>query len=186
VLRSSSAPRLQDGWTPLIASSIKGHVDNVKALIEGRADLEAKSDVRMDGARIRRGGQGVTIQTDTDGAPLMPDRRLVREPARRYWDTGGVCLWPHRRLAFYACCPRLVHASTRVHAGAGQRVQQQSGSLWARDARSLSPSMGQNRKREASFDGTESKERGPPALCGGTSGVDSGSLRRCLALPAPL
>jgi hypothetical protein len=67
VLRCSSASRVQDGWTPLIAASFHGHVDIVKALIEGRADLEAKDKVRMDGARIRRGGQGVAIQTDTDG-----------------------------------------------------------------------------------------------------------------------
>jgi hypothetical protein len=152
VLRSSSAPRLQDGWTPLYAASSNGHAETVKALIEGRADLEAKKNVRMDGARVRSGEQGVAIQTDTDGAPLMPDRRLVRESARHYWDTGGVCLWSHRRLALYACCPRLVHGSTRVHVGAGRRVQQLSGSLWARDARSLS------------FDGTESEEGPAGAL----------------------
>ncbi len=62
VLRCSSAYRLQDGWTPLWTASVYGHVDIVKALIEGRADLEAKCNVRMDGARVRRGGQGDDIE----------------------------------------------------------------------------------------------------------------------------
>ncbi len=43
-------------------------MDIVKALIEGRADLEAKDNVRMDGARVRRGGQGVRIHTAIDGS----------------------------------------------------------------------------------------------------------------------
>jgi hypothetical protein len=56
MLRSSCAPRLQNGRTPLITASVYGHAETVKALIEGRADLEAKCNVRMDGARARRGG----------------------------------------------------------------------------------------------------------------------------------
>ena len=61
VAPSFSASRLQLGQTPLIAASSNGHVETVKALIEGRADLEAKDNVRMDGARIRRGGQCSTL-----------------------------------------------------------------------------------------------------------------------------
>ena len=61
VLRSSSASRLQDGRTPLRTASYNGHAEIVKGLIEGRADLEAKDNVRMDGARVRRVGQGVAI-----------------------------------------------------------------------------------------------------------------------------
>ena len=52
---------MQDGRTPLRTASYNGHAEIVKALIEGIADLEAKDNVRMDGARIRMGGQGVPI-----------------------------------------------------------------------------------------------------------------------------
>ena len=94
MLRSSSASRLQDGWTPLYAASVYGHVEIVKALIEGRADLEAKEKVRMDGARVRRGRQGVAIQRDTDGSapPVCAGERMyicIRTLCTGCGDTDG-------------------------------------------------------------------------------------------------
>ncbi len=44
--RSASMP-VQDGRTSLWTASFNGHLDTVKALIERRADVEAKDNVRI-------------------------------------------------------------------------------------------------------------------------------------------
>ena len=45
--RHPASPPVQTGATPLYIASEKGHLDIVKALIERRADVEAKTNVSI-------------------------------------------------------------------------------------------------------------------------------------------
>ena len=45
---------MQDGWTPLLRASVRGHHETVKALVKHGADVDARNKVsRGEGAPMR-------------------------------------------------------------------------------------------------------------------------------------
>jgi ankyrin repeat protein len=63
--RHSASPPVQDGATPLHIASAYGLLEAVKALIEGRADVEAKTNVSSTSGMHARTDRQTDRQTHT-------------------------------------------------------------------------------------------------------------------------
>jgi ankyrin repeat protein len=74
-------PPVQDGWTPLFIASEYGHLEVVKALIERRADVEAKFKVSRTSSIHARTHARARAHTHTQAHTLThSNARILREP----------------------------------------------------------------------------------------------------------
>ena len=83
--RHSASPPVQTGATPLLVASQDGHLELVKALIERRADVEAKAkESSTSGTKTHtraRARAHTHTHTHTQGEQLMPPSTCARARA---------------------------------------------------------------------------------------------------------